>query len=78
MGSYRAYFLDKTYRFSDVEEFASGSDEEALEQAGVRFEKRKELAGGGSWKAASGSTARRNARRVVTEMLPSAAIMAGV
>lgn len=52
MSWYRAYFLNNARRISDVEEFASGSDQQALDRAQELLADRRHFAGVEVWQGA--------------------------
>ncbi len=52
MSWYRAYFLNNNRRISDVEEFASGSDQLALDRAQELLADRRHFAGVEVWQGA--------------------------
>jgi hypothetical protein len=52
MSWYRAYFLNANHRISDVEEFASLSDTQALDRAQALLTDRRHFAGVELWQGA--------------------------
>ena len=52
MSWYRAYFLNASRRISDVEEFTSASDEQALDRAQALLTDRRHFTGVELWQGA--------------------------